>query len=319
MSDNRVKEEFTIQDGDFAGEYAVLSPSNKDVNDAGTEYNTAFAIALQKGALLQAALLKYMDKQGVWSKSDEEEYEELRQKVLDGELKIKKGGIKKTEGRAIAIEVRKSRARIITIGAKRNLEMQKTAEGIAETHRFNFLVSRCLVYNNSSKPVFDSLDQYLEHGHEPHAWQGAIVLSRMQNNLREDFEDSLPENQFLKKFGYIDNELRLVNEKGHLVDIDNRLIDESGNWVDEEGNIIDEDYNRVDEYGQLDIQSEPFLEDDGSPIVEEIDSEPETEPEAEAETPEEEPSLPKTKKKTTKRKRRQKAKPLTEEVVATSE
>jgi hypothetical protein len=319
MLDNQIREEFTIKEGKFAGEYAIVSPTNKDYDDAAFEYNRAFAQALKDGALLQAALLKYMDKQGVWTKEDEAEYEDIRKEVLEGELKLKKGGIKKSEARAIAIKIRQNRARIITIGAKRNLEMQKTAEGIAESHRFNFLVSRCLVYNKSSEPVFKSVDDYLENGHQPHAWQGAIVLSRLQNNLREDFEESLPENQFLKKFGYIDDELRLVNEEGHLVDVDGKLIDERGNWVDKNGNVVDEDGYKVDQYGHLDIESEPFLDDDGTPIIEEPEQEPEQEeePAAEEEVAEETP-LPKEKKKRG-RPRRQKAEPLKEEAAASSE
>jgi hypothetical protein len=85
--------------------------------------------------------------------------------------------------------------------------------------------------------------------------------------LDNNYEKSLPENKFLKKYKFVDDNLRLVNKDGHFVNEDGKLIDENGRFVDENGNFVDRDGNRVDADGEYVVDSKPFLDDEGNPVV----------------------------------------------------
>jgi hypothetical protein len=52
-----------------------------------------------------------------------------------------------------------------------------------------------------------------------------------------------------------------------LIDADGRLVDENGRFIDEQGNFVDKFGNRVDEEGSYIVETAPFLDDDGNPVI----------------------------------------------------
>ena len=113
--------------------------------------------------------------------------------------------------------------------------------------------------------------------------------------LDPDYDKNLTENKFLVDYKFADEELRLINADGHLIDVDEsnteRLIDENGRFVayseDDEQYFVNRDGEEVNPDGSRKVEFAPFLDDDGNPVEAEIDSD--EEPEAEettAETPE---------------------------------
>jgi hypothetical protein len=92
-------------------------------------------------------------------------------------------------------------------------------------------------------------------------------LANMLYGLDNDYESNLPENKFLKKYKFVDEKLRLVDKKGRLIDNEGRLIDESGRYVDENGSFVDKFGNKVDADGDYIVEQQPFLDDDGKPII----------------------------------------------------
>jgi hypothetical protein len=142
-----------------------------------------------------------------------------------------------------------------------------SAEGQADNSRFNYLVSVCVVYNDTKEPYFSSLEDYLNKSTEEVAIKGAQNLANMLYGLDNDYEGNLPENKFLKKYKFIDDKLRLVDKKGRLIDKDGRLIDESGRFIDDNGNFVDKYGNPVDKDGEYIVEQQPFLDDNGNPVV----------------------------------------------------
>jgi hypothetical protein len=123
------------------------------------------------------------------------------------------------------------------------------------------------VYNDTKQPVYKNMEEYLNSSTEKVAIMGAQNLANMLYGLDNDYESNLPENKFLKKFKFIDDKLRLVDKKGRLIDREGRLIDESGRFIDEEGNFVDKFGNKVDKDGEYLVDSQPFLDENGNPIV----------------------------------------------------
>jgi hypothetical protein len=92
-------------------------------------------------------------------------------------------------------------------------------------------------------------------------------LANMLYGLDNDYESNLPENKFLKKYRFVDDKLRLVDKKGRLIDAEGRLVNEDGRFIDEEGNFVDKFGNKVDKDGDYVVDPQPFLDENGNPVI----------------------------------------------------
>ena len=242
-------------------ELAVIRPNSVISREAQIEYNRTFAVLLKNGGILKETLDTYMRQQDLWNDEKEKKYQEIITFLVDGQNKLdKQGGIKVSEARKIALEMRRKRLELLGLLSVRGQVAMNTVEGQAEDYRFNYLVFQCLVYNNTGEKVFKSLDDYLDNSDEDYTIQGASKLASLIHGYDDDIDNSFVENRFLKKYGFVDDKLRLINKDGHLIDEDGRLINEAGNFVDKDGNLVNKD-------GQPPIEFKPFLDDDGNPII----------------------------------------------------
>jgi len=257
------KETFTI-DGT---EFAVLRPGPRENREAQKVFNSTFSSVLKNGGLLRESLWKHMKDQGLWDDEMEKKYKTLLNTINDNELILSKGGISLKKARSIAISIKKARNEIQYLLAKRNALDINTAEGQAENAKFNALVAMSLVYNDSGEKVYSNVDEYTENASEEKAYKAASILADMIYGVNDDFESTLPENKFLKEWNFVDEKLRLVDDKKRLIDEDGRLINEYGYLVNEDGKPIDKNGIPLDENGNYLVEKQPFLDDDGNPIL----------------------------------------------------
>jgi hypothetical protein len=267
MSNEKEQRDFTVEEIS----YHIKQPSAKDSENATMEYNRVFSKALNSGALLREKLEQHMRNQDLWNDAKQKEYDDLIGDLNQSEMKLKKGAIKLSEARNIALDMRRTRVQLQELVAERNRADVNTAQGQAENARFNYLLTCCLVYKDSDKVVYPTVEEYLEKQADGTDAVGLIAAEKFGNlyfGLANDYEKGLPENQFLKKWQFVDDELRLVNKQGQWVDTDGKLIDEFGRYVNEDGKFIDADGNPLTEAGDYDFDTEPFLDDDGNPLEE---------------------------------------------------
>jgi len=267
-------------------EFLVRLPNVDQQREGQKEYNKAFSDAVKSGALLRSKLDDFMKEQNLWDDKKQEEVSNLGKDIADKEKALAKGGIKLSEAKNIALELRSLRFKLRELISKRMDLDVHTAEGQADNARFNYWVSQCLVYNDTKKAVFSGLDDYLNKSSEPYASKGASKLAELLYSVNSDFEDSLEENQFLREFGFTDEKGRLINKEGKLVDVDGKLINEKGNWINEDGEVVDAEGNLIDEKGNYKFDRKPFLDDEGNPVnseKEESEDKPEDKPEEKSE------------------------------------
>lgn len=265
--------EFTYNIKNVEKKFSVVIPSSDDQREASKIYNTAFSDAIKAKALVRAKLDDVLVEQGLWDDSKQKTFTDLQNSILDGERKLAKGGIQLAEAKKIALQMKKDRSDLRDlISVKTNLDTH-TAEGQADNARFNYLVSASLVYSDTKEPYFKGYQDYLNRAGEPIAILAAQHLASMLYGLESDYEEKLPENKFLLKYKFINEKLRLINKEGKLVDEEGRLIDENGRFINEKGEFIDKEGNVVDEKGDYLFEFQPFLDDNGKPIVEENPSE----------------------------------------------
>jgi hypothetical protein len=292
MAKNKEKRTF-----DFDGaNYAVRRPKVEDVKQANELRAKTFNSALQEGDLLRDQLDNELRKRELWNDNREDQYQSLRKKVIDGEFTLKKGGIKLSEAKDIALEMSRARNEMVSMLSGRSDLDSITCEGKADSARFNFLFASCLVYDESGTPYFEGgFDEYMANQDDPVAVLGATEFFYLMSGT-EDVDSQLPENKFLKNFEFVDDNYRLIDSNGKLIDVEGNHIDENGNlieWIsDDEYVFVDITGRKVTKTGEWDVEFSPFLDDDGNPVIKEepkpeqaeVDSEegdPEDEPEAE--------------------------------------
>jgi hypothetical protein len=271
MDDNDFK---IIKDNEEI-EMTVKSPSPKNQRESQKIYNRAFSDALNSGSIVRARLDDVMKDQKLWDDKKEQQYQDIQKGVLENERILAKGGISLKKAKECALKMQKLRDDLKTLISERTTLDSHTAEGQADNAKFNFLVSCCVVYKNTNKPYFEGYEDYNKRAIEPAGILGAQKLANMLYGLDDDFEKNLPENQFLHKYKFVDENLRPINSDGKLVDNEGRLIDEYGRFIDDKGSRVDIEGNPLDDDENYKFEFSPFLDDKGKPITEDEDKDEE--------------------------------------------
>jgi hypothetical protein len=208
-------------------------------------HNRAFREALEDGALLRKSLMNHMREQGVWDDRKEELYKNYIKQIGELEYRLASGKMKVTEGRKLAIELAKVRGEFRELISERNSMDANSAEGQADNARFNVLLVHSIFSYDTQKPVYPSLEKYLDTGSDNVSSLLAAKFANFLYGVDESYEDNLVENKFLKRFKLIDSSGRFLGKDGKLVDIDGNPVDENGYRLDNEGNRIDINGHRL--------------------------------------------------------------------------
>ena len=225
---------------------AVVKPNSSKVKQAQLAYNKAFRAALESGALLRQKLDSYMREQEIWDDNKEKQYQDLIEKLNENEKTLAEGGIKLSEGKEAAIEMRVNREEFRNLISERTAMDGNTAEGQADNARFNHLVYLSIVDEKTGKPFFE--------------------LARMMYDLDPNYDKNLPENEFLSDYGFVNDDLRLIDKDGNLVDTEGRTVNEDGRLINEKGELIDKDGALLDEDYKYKVDTKPFLDEDGKEV-----------------------------------------------------
>jgi len=295
----------------------LKTPDAGDYRDSQIEYNKAFRKALDSNALLRQKLGDYMTEQGIWDDAKQKKNDEYVEQINAKEELLQGGGIKLSEAKQIAIELRRLRVEFRDFLAEKNALDQNSAEGQADNARFSELVRLCTLNPATKKPYFPTQADYDAAGDQPWVIQAAQELAGLIYGLDPDYDQKLTENKFLKEFDFVNDDLHLVNDNGHTVDTEGRLVDDDGRfvayrtpeaeaakdveqryWVNRNGDevikIVDENEEETWVKKSL-AERKPFLDDDGKEIIvaKKQDAEKEEDLVAEGHTPENTEEKPK--------------------------
>lgn len=277
----------------------VKKPTTKEYRDSQVEYNKAFRSALDSGSLLRQKLTEYMTEQGIWNDKKQQQNDNFIEQIRNKEEQLKAGGIKLSEAKQIALDLRELRADFQIFLAEKNALDSNTVEGQADNARFAELVRLCILNSETKQQCFQSQKDYDANSDQPWVIEASAELANMLYGLDPNYANNLEENKFLKEFKFVNEDLRLINNDGHLVDVDGRLINEDGRYIayrTEEGKknkdpdqvyFVNRDGQEVvaktnedgeEEWVRIDLQErKPFLDDEGAPIIAAEESEEEQE------------------------------------------
>lgn len=241
----------------------VKKPTANVINQAQKIGAKVWTESIREGLFTKISLDKFMKETGIWDAKKEEEKEGIVNniKLLERQIALGVDGrkLKVSEGKQKALELRGLRNQLRDLLAEKISLEANTAEGLADNAKFNFLVANCTFTPNGEK-VYKTLDDYNENADDEVAFAAAAGLGQMMYSLDSSYEQELPENQFLKKFNLVDDELSLVDKDGHRVDVDGTLVNDKGWLVNSDGKRIDREGNLLNESGQILLQAD--YEDD---------------------------------------------------------
>jgi len=195
------------------------------------------------GIMTKKELSEFMKTRNIWDKEKEEKEQDLLEAISHLEKKLA------FEGKQIAVEIREKRIQLRDLITERLSLEGNTAEALSDNARFDYIVAMCTYYENGEK-VYKTLEDYDESSDDDIAYAAASAMAQMMYSLDKDFEKSLPENQFLNKYHFTNEDGALVNKDGQTVDLDGKLINELGHYLNDKGERVDRDGNPLDENGR---------------------------------------------------------------------
>lgn len=265
MSKERVKQkdvEVELEDGDKV-KIVVKRPSSQLLTKAQKIGARVWTESVKEGLFTKLTLNEFMKKQGIWNSDKENSQNKITEEIqrLEREIALGVNGrkLKVSEGKEKALQIRRLRNQLRElISEKIGLE-SNTAEGLSDNAKFNFLVANCTYYENGDK-VYNNLADYEERADDPVAFSAAAALGEMIYNLDKSYEEGLPENQFLKRFKLVDEDLSLIDKEGNKVDVDGTKVNEKGWLINDDGHRVDREGNLLSDSGQILLQAD--YEDD---------------------------------------------------------
>ena len=288
------KKEKTIESTDNDGntvKVLIKNPTAKQYRDSQVEYNKAFRVALDSGALLRQKINDHMVDQGIWGEDKEKRYQKFLTDISEKEDLLKGGGVKLSDAKAAALKLRELREGFKDLIAERNALDTNSAEGQADNARFAELVRVCMINPDTGQPYFPDQQAYDSQTDQPWVVEASGELANMLYGLDPDYEGGLVENKFLKEFKFVNEDLRFINDDGHLVDSEGKLINEDGRYIayrtkeglekqdKEDSYFVNMDGEEVvsvdgDDGNETWVKKslaerKPFLDDDGKPITSE--------------------------------------------------
>ena len=268
MNDNNRTVIKTIDEDGKELKLDIKSPGHKVLQEAQMVYNIELtslirsSIANDFQLFSREQLEKHLGDLGIWTEKDARLFLQLQIELRASELKLKQGGIKVSEAKNIAIQMKTKRAALLALYNRRSQFDSITMESIADNKKFRFLVTKCVVVSGSNIPFFTNINDYEKRQNEKASIDVATSLANKLYGYNDNIVSNLIENKWLQEFSFADNEGRLINKDGKLIDIDGRLVDEDGRFVNEQGKFVDYEGRLIDVDGNFVVDKpKPFIDD----------------------------------------------------------
>jgi hypothetical protein len=256
MSNKRKDIEVSLENGSTVKIY-VIPPTAKVIQKADRYRAKAWTECIEDGIKTKDELAIIMEKRNIWSQEHRKKEEEIIKELTDCEKELYLGGGKKTallsDGKSIAIRMRQLRNDLKNLYMDKLSMEQNTAEALSDNARFDYIVAYSTFYENGQN-VYKDIDDYNDKSSDEIAFAAAGALAEMMYNFNSKGDEALPENQWLKTFDLVDENLSLVNEDKELVDLEGRKINELGYYINSDGKRTDKDGNLLDENGNYVIK-----------------------------------------------------------------
>lgn len=259
-----MRKEFEITEGDDKKvKLAIRTPVYEDIEEADKVYCVKIAQLIKesgsKKLLLRSQLETFLRENGVWTKDDEKKVDEINKKIDAKLAQVRTGGKKASEGRQLCIEAMDLRKELMGVMRKRQIFDDATIESMAENEKLDYVIYICSVYASDGRNYWDSFEDMKNDKISEAYRKASVYTTQLVYGVDPEFEKNLPENKWLKKYGFVDADLNYTDRKTGA------KVDRNGKPVKE----LEDEANKRYESLQGDIVEEaPFVDDDtNEPIL----------------------------------------------------
>lgn len=190
--------------------YKVMEPTINIDSAAKKIYMSEYNKALKNDSVPRDRLDDKLKELGLMTPEDYDRMEKLRNEIEELIKPLKTGGIKLKEMKERAEKAQLLRLQLYGLISYRTKYDDLTAESVAEDARFNFIVYSCLLDEND-KRVFNSYQDWESCTDNQLLEKAASAMVDILYPDRGNVFLTLPENEFLVKYGFYNKDLTPVN------------------------------------------------------------------------------------------------------------
>lgn len=244
---------YTVKDKN----YSINEPTDLDLEQSDSIYARKMAELIndardpkkKKTILFRSQLNDFMREQGLWTDKDDKELLALRIDYVKTQEDLEAGGVSVSEGRKYAIKMFELTRKITEKGARQRTFDDTTAEGVAEDEQRQYLAWATSSDESNGLPIWQTFEDFKQDKSSELYRETIKNYYIFSSGGQENFIESQPEVQWLKKYGYITKDLKLIDRKTK------EPVDMDGNPVE----IQEEDDKKT--------KPKPFIDDEtGKPI-----------------------------------------------------
>jgi len=258
--------EFTIVDN--LGEKVVLifsTPEMEDMEQADIVHAAKIAelirLSKKNRPLLRSELDSFLRENGMWSQKDQNLLDSINGEINNLLNQLRSGGIKLSEGRKIAIAITDKRQKLVQLMQKRQSFDDSTIESIADNEKTDYFIYACTRNSITGDRHWESFSE-MKANKDSDSYKKAMSISMsVLYGIDSDFEKNLPENKWLKKYKYIDENLSFVDR------VTGKFVDRDGTPIEQVQDELLEKLQSI--VGEIEEES-PFIDDEtGLPVDQE--------------------------------------------------
>ena len=201
--------DFKVNDKD----YVLRAPTAKDIQDAQKYHSKVFSDGLKDPNMMtQQEVRKTLEERGFFSPEQEAEISAFAEELKQKTEVLEAGGIELEEAEKLALEMRELREKILIKQSVLNEFFNQSIERRAADAREDFLLSRTVFEKGKKQPYCKDLDDYYSKQNDPVMFKAySLFIGASEDD--GGIYGSLPEIQFLREYGFMDEQYRLKDEE----------------------------------------------------------------------------------------------------------
>lgn len=236
----------------------IVDASASILQGADTEYTKAWNRAIADGAKLEREMEKFLAERNHWTSEDQAKLTSMQEERENYLKVLREGGCSLSQARDAALKSLDVYESMILLATTKTQYNAMTIESRADNAYRDYLVSQCAVYNNDrKKKYFQNYEDYLNRKKDLDAQRITAKFSEIYWGVGH--LAMTEEQEFLQKYGFLDEDLNFIDREGRKVNRDGDLIDEDGRRYK---------LTKTGKKTYLDkkVEFKPFLDEEGKPV-----------------------------------------------------
>ncbi len=204
--------ETTLPDGKVI-KLKVVRPNQEQVLEVDRIYRIKFSKILRDGMMTNVEMEKYIERRKLWEKIDDEKVMAIQKEMIELQEKLEKSEFKEdAEGLTAALMLQQKREELLSLTRKIGSLYDNTAENTAEELRMQHICVMNVLKEDGS-PFFKDFKDFSDRANDLSTGDALKETILFNHSLRSNFSTDFPENRWMIKNGYMDEDGNYVTKE----------------------------------------------------------------------------------------------------------